>query len=77
MELSKMENGMLITTISNVDYVDRVKLRHVDVGGKKDVSFEVADEGTVHGDYYYVRVKQANDAIAWSSPVWIGGYPKK
>ena len=77
LEFSKMENGVLISTISNVDYVDRIKLRHVDIGGTKDVSFEVADAGTVHGDYYYVRVKQANDAIAWSSPVWIGGYPKK
>ena len=28
----------------------------------------------VVGLYYYVRVVQANDAIAWSSPVWIGGH---
>jgi len=25
------------------------------------------------GDYYYFKVEQANDAIAWSSPIWIGG----
>ena len=24
-----------------------------------------------------VRVRQANDAMAWSSPIWVGGYPSR
>jgi hypothetical protein len=39
-----------------------------------DVSFEIEDEGSVQGDYYFVRVKQVDDAMAWSSPIWVGGF---
>ena len=76
LSLKKMADGVLIDSISNVDYIDRIKLRHIVTRGEKDVSFEVIDEGIVHGDYYYVRVKQANDAIAWSSPIWVGGFQR-
>jgi len=42
-----------------------------------DVRFEVKDMGQLQGDYYYVRVDQTNDAMAWSSPVWVGGYASR
>ena len=38
-------------------------------------TFSYTDEDDPRqGDDYSVRVRQANDAFAWSSPVWIGGY---
>lgn len=56
------------------DYVDHIRIRRIITDGSRDVSFELTDQGTVQGDYYYVRAVLTNDAIAWSSPVWIGGY---
>ena len=56
------------------DYVDHIRIRRIITDGSRDVSFEVTDQGTAQGDYYYVRAVLTNDAIAWSSPVWIGGY---
>ncbi|MDA1074837.1 MAG: DUF3604 domain-containing protein [Proteobacteria bacterium] len=59
------------------EYVDRVSLRRVLGEGSSDVQFEFTDSGGKQGDYYYVRVKQVDDATAWSSPIWVGGYAKK
>ena len=41
------------------------------------IEFSFVDSARGQGDYYYVRVTQRNDAIAWSSPIWVGGYPKR
>ena len=59
------------------DYVDRVRLRKVIRDGQRDISISLTDTGNKQGDYYYVRVKQFNDAIAWSSPIWVGGFPSR
>ena len=54
---------------------DKVILRRVVEEGVMATNFEFTDNGSPRqGDYYYVRVKQANDAYAWSSPTWIGGF---
>ena len=45
--------------------------------GKEYLRFEVEDTGERQGDYYFIRIRQANDALAWSSPVWVGGHPKQ
>jgi hypothetical protein len=58
-------------------YTDSVRLRRIVTDGPRDVEFSLSDVGETQGDYYFVRVVQANDAIAWSSPVWIGGYKKR
>ena len=31
------------------------------------------ERGGKTSDWYYVRVKQSNGSMAWSSPIWIGG----
>ncbi|MCB1693315.1 MAG: DUF3604 domain-containing protein [Pseudomonadales bacterium] len=56
-------------------YDDRITLRRVIEDGPDDVSFSFEDQGNLQGDYYYVRIKQANDASAWTSPIWVGGFP--
>ena len=56
-------------------YVDSVTLRRVIESGVTDARFSFTDVGMLQGDYYYVRVKQADDAMAWSSPIWVGRLP--
>ena len=62
-----------------VDYPDDgLTLRHIVTDGERDISFSHTDERAPNqGDYYYVRVRQANDAVAWSSPIWGGGFPSR
>ena len=72
------DNGNQTTVhVPTADYVDYIRVRPIVREGSRDVSFEIHDEGTLQGDYYYVRAILANDAIAWSSPVWVGGYPSR
>ena len=75
--LRELQNGVVRRTLEFDDYADTVTLRRIVTDGPTDVSFEAEDRGERHGDYYYVRVTQANDAIAWSSPVWVGGFPSR
>jgi len=77
LELRRLEAGVLRREVPFGGYVDRVTLRRVVSDGKMDVSFALTDAGDRQGDYYYVRVKQANDALAWASPVWVGGFPSR
>ena len=58
-------------------YTDRIQLRRARTEGAADVTFEFTDQGTRHGDWYFIRITQTNDAIAWSTPTWIGGFPKR
>jgi len=68
-----LERGQTLKAIPLDVYRDRVILRRVITKGPMDVNFELEDKGETQGDYYYVRVVQANDALAWSSPIWVGG----
>ena len=72
--LRDLANGVVRRTLDFDGYVDTVTLRRVVTDGPLEVSFDVEDFGTRQGDTYYVRVTQTNDAIAWSSPVWVGGF---
>jgi hypothetical protein len=55
-------------------YTDTITLRFVDPGGAMEHSFEfVESEPVRQGDSYYVRVRQLDGALAWSSPIWVGG----
>lgn len=76
-ELRDLQQGRTQKILRVDDYADTVTLRRVVLDGEMDVSFTFADEGDRQGDYYFIRVKQADDALAWSSPIWVGGYAKK
>ena len=57
---------------------DRITLRRITRNGPRDVTLNhMDDDDPRQGDYYYVRVRQVNDALAWSSPIWVGGYPSR
>ena len=77
LELRDMKNGIVRAELPFDGYTDVVTLRRIVAGGEMDVSFTVQDRGDREGDYYYVRVEQANDAVAWSSPIWVGGFPSR
>ena len=77
LELRLLEAGVLRQDVPFGGYVDRVTLRRVIAAGEMDVSFALTDRGDRQGDHYYARVKQADDAIAWASPVWVGGFPAR
>jgi hypothetical protein len=57
-------------------YTDSITLRFVDPSVPADRSFEFVDlDPVTRGDYYYLRVRQLDGAMAWSSPIWVGGVP--
>lgn len=69
--------GRLARPMPIPGYEDSITLSRV-VAGERDVAFEYRDvDDPRQGDYYYVRVRQADDAAAWSSPIWVGGYAPK
>jgi hypothetical protein len=78
LRLRDMRDGALEQPMPIEGYADGVSLRRIVTDGPRDVRFEYTDnDDPRQGDYYYARVRQANDAQAWSSPVWIGGYPSR
>ncbi len=72
-----LEKGMTRTQIPVDVYNDTITLRRIREHGPDEVSFYVKDTGEIQGDYYYVRVRQTNEALAWSSPIWVGGFPSR
>ena len=75
--LAELRDGTVRRKLPFDVYEDTVTLRRLVTGGPQDVRFDIDDTGSIHGDYYYVRVKQVNEAMAWSSPVWVGGHPSR
>ncbi|MFT7651409.1 MAG: hypothetical protein ACI9UU_000511 [Candidatus Azotimanducaceae bacterium] len=75
--LRDVDKDSVTHTLAVDAYTDSVTVRRIHDTGVLDVEVSVEDESLRQGDYYYLRVVQANDAIAWSSPVWIGGHPAR
>ncbi len=60
------------TPIRQIDIVKNNKFVHTREPLEKDVSFTFVDNQPSPGEsYYYVRVIQVDDQMAWSSPIWI------
>ena len=58
--------------IRQIDIVKNNKFLHNRQPLEKEVSFTFVDNQAGPGEsYYYVRVIQVDDQIAWSSPIWI------
>ena len=57
-----------------LEHTDALSLQLVVDGGSLDQDFTYTDQDDLEeGDSYYLRVRQLDGAMAWSSPVWIGG----
>jgi hypothetical protein len=51
---------------------ESLRVSRVSFGARHAARFEFADRGDGdQTDWYYVRVRQANGHLAWSSPVWV------
>ncbi len=54
-----------------VRHVDSVSAQLVPDQASLDQEFSYVDQGDLRpGDYYYVRVRQVDGSVAWSSPFW-------
>jgi hypothetical protein len=76
-EMKDLETGRSSQTLAIPGYQDTVTLRRVISDGPMDVSFDLDDSGHKRGDYYYVRIRQVDDSLAWTSPIWVGGFPSR
>lgn len=75
-KLGELKQGLARKEISVFQNIDVVQIQLVPADGKLDREFSYADLGEAKpGDYYYVRVTQVDGAMAWSSPIWVGGQP--
>jgi hypothetical protein len=75
---SKLRDGALTHRLPVARHVDGITIQMVDESGPMDQVLEFADlEEPLPGDYYYVRVRQIDGANAWSSPIWVGGEPRR
>ena len=56
-----------------LDHTDALAVQVVSDLGDADQDFRYLDlDNPQPGDYYYVRVRQVDGAMAWSSPFWVG-----
>ena len=76
--LSELNDGFARKDLSDTVDRDTVTLELIGPNQPMEAEIEFADTGEMqHGDYYYVRVDQLDGARAYSSPVWIGGEPRR
>jgi hypothetical protein len=78
LRLAKLDEGRLVQPMPFDGYADGIVLKRLRAEDRRDVSIAFTDAESPHqGDYYYMRVRQIDDAVAWSSPAWVGGYPHR
>lgn len=76
---TKPELDIVVLGTGPIDRVEVLRNSHVvhaerPAGDADEVRFRWADREPVNGDkpsYYYVRVTQKNNQMAWSSPIWV------
>jgi len=58
--------------IRQIDIIKNNKFLHTRQPMQQDVSFTFEDSNAGEGNaYYYVRVQQVDNQMAWSSPIWV------
>ncbi len=58
--------------IRQIDIVRNNRFVHTREPMQREVNFSFTDNERPAGErYYYVRVNQVDDQMAWSSPIWI------
>ena len=71
-QLAELEDGPEESEIPFGQSTDTVSARLVPDDGALDQDFVFTDTGDLKpDDYYYMRVRQLDGAIAWSSPFWV------
>jgi hypothetical protein len=71
--LGDLARGSVVHALEVVDHVDTVDAQLVPGDAALDQEFSYTDRsGLAEGDYYYLRVRQVDGSVAWSSP-WLMG----
>ena len=76
--LGELSEGFARRDLSDSIDRDAITLELIGGGLPMETEIDYSDTGEMrHGDYYYVRVDQLDGARAYSSPVWVGGEPRR
>jgi hypothetical protein len=76
--LVELSQGKVVRKLPVNGYIDRFELEIVNPGTQRSHQFNFTDNVSVsHGDYYYLKVRQSDDAYGWTSPIWVGGFDLK
>jgi hypothetical protein len=71
--LQDLLEGPVVVEQSVGRHTDRVVVQLVPDDAPLDQDFEYVDlDDPEPGDYYYLRVRQSDGGMAWSSPIWVG-----
>jgi hypothetical protein len=71
-QLAELTSGPEVREFPVVQNLDRIELQLIAGDGALDQEFHYRDQDPIHkGDYYYLRVRQVDGAMAWSSPWWV------
>jgi hypothetical protein len=59
--------------VRQIEIIRNKSFIHTRYPMERDVAFEFMDSDPAPGEsYYYIRVTQVDDQMAWSSPIWVG-----
>lgn len=73
--MQELTQGRVVRHYDVDGYADTITFELVKKNPPDVADFNFTDERPFgEGDYYYVRVTQADDNMAWTSPVWVGGF---
>jgi len=71
--LASLPGGLGVRELGDGRNVDRLEVQLLPAHGTLDDEFRYLDRDNPQpGDYYYVRVRQVDGGMAWSSPIWVG-----
>ncbi|MEZ5392869.1 MAG: DUF3604 domain-containing protein [Bryobacterales bacterium] len=71
--LAFLNGGVERREFQVLGHTDALSVQLVPDDAPLDQQFEYVDKDEhAPGDYYYVRVRQVDGAMAWSSPIWAG-----
>ncbi|XOV87805.1 MAG: DUF3604 domain-containing protein [Pseudomonadota bacterium] len=77
LRVADMKDNAVTAAVPFDGYKDSIRLER---GGTMplEVDLSYVDETQPrHGDYYFLRVRQDDEGLAWTSPIWVGGSPPR
>lgn len=72
-DIADLHNQSFLKILDDENRLYSVMAKLIDQPVEQDRAFEFVDGSSpMIGDYYYLRVRQSDGGMAWSSPWWIG-----
>lgn len=77
-KLGDLRSGIARHEMKAGQNIDAIQVQLIAPEAKLDQEFSYVDAADPQpGDYYYLRVVQVDGSMAWSSPFWVGGSPRR